>query len=64
MNKLTGLILILILTTSSLIVIHLAYASTSSVPEFTVQIVANTYDVPPTTTTTTDPYTGKETVTT
>jgi hypothetical protein len=35
-----------------------------SVPEFTVKIVSYPYDVPPTTTTTIDPYTGKETVTT
>jgi hypothetical protein len=35
-----------------------------SVPEFTVKIVSYPYDVPPTTTTTVDPYTGKETVTT
>lgn len=35
-----------------------------SVPEFTVKLVSYPYDVPPTTTTTVDPYTGKETVTT
>ena len=35
-----------------------------SPPEFTVQLVAHPYDVPPTTTTTIDQYTGKEIVTT
>ena len=33
-----------------------------SVPEFTVKLVAHPYDVPSTTTTKIDPYTGKETV--
>jgi hypothetical protein len=32
---------------------------TPSVPQFTVKYVDNSYDVPPVTTTTTDPYTGK-----
>ena len=35
-----------------------------SVPEFTLKFVDNSYDVPPSTTTTTDPYTGEQTVTT
>ena len=35
-----------------------------SPPEFTVRLVAHPYDVPPTTTTTIDQYTGKEIVTT
>jgi hypothetical protein len=35
-----------------------------SVPEFTLQYVDYSYDVPPTTTSTTDPYTGKTTTTT
>jgi hypothetical protein len=34
-----------------------------SVPEFTVKLVDNSYDVPPTTTTTTNPYTGEKTTT-
>lgn len=34
-----------------------------NVPEFTVKLVDRSYDVPPSTTTTIDPYTGKETVT-
>ena len=35
-----------------------------SVPEFTIVIISTPYDVPTTTTTTTDPYTGNQTVTT
>jgi hypothetical protein len=35
-----------------------------SMPEFTLKYVDTSYDVPSTTTTTTDPYTGKQTVTT
>jgi hypothetical protein len=35
-----------------------------SVPEFTLKFVDNSYDVPSSTTTTTDPYTGEQTVTT
>jgi hypothetical protein len=35
-----------------------------SVPEFTVTLADHSYDVPPTTTTTTDPYTGKQITTT
>ena len=33
-----------------------------SVPQFTVKLVDNSYDVPPSTTTVTDPYTGKESI--
>ncbi len=39
-------------------------APNSSVPELTIRIAAYPYDVPSTNTTTIDPYTGKETVTT
>lgn len=35
-----------------------------SIPEFTIETVSFSYDVPPTTTTTIDPYTGKKTVAT
>lgn len=58
--------LILILTASSLIVVKPAHSSIPkpSVPEFIIETVSFPYDVPPTTTTTIDPYTGKETVTT
>jgi len=38
--------------------------SKPSVPEFAIETVSFPYDAPPTTTTTIDPYTGKETVTT
>ena len=34
-----------------------------SIPEFTLKLVANPYDVPPTNSTKIDPYTGEETVT-
>lgn len=37
---------------------------TPSVPEFTLKYVDNSYDVPSSTTTTTDPYTGEQTITT
>ncbi|MDR2707214.1 MAG: hypothetical protein LBB87_00480 [Nitrososphaerota archaeon] len=33
-----------------------------SVPQFTVKLVDDSYDVPPSTTTVTDPYTGKESI--
>jgi hypothetical protein len=39
-------------------------ASKPSVPQFSVKFVDNSYDVPASTTTATDPYTGKETTTT
>jgi hypothetical protein len=39
-------------------------ASTPSVPEFSVRLVDSSYDVPPSSTTTVDQYTGKETTTT
>jgi len=35
-----------------------------SIPQFTIKLVDNSYDVPPSTTTTVDSYTGKETTTT
>jgi hypothetical protein len=35
-----------------------------SVPQFTVKLIDDSYDVPPVTTTVMDPYTGKETITT
>jgi hypothetical protein len=66
MKKRVGLCMIAILAASSLILINLASASvtTPSVPEFTLRNVAYPYDVPATTTSTTDPYTGKVTTTT
>jgi hypothetical protein len=55
------------LALSSLILVESASAQSMpkpSVPEFTVKLADHSYDVPPSTTTTTDPYTGKQTVTT
>ena len=64
MKKPAGLLLIVILAASSLILVKAAQASIPkpSVPEFTVNLVAHPYDVPPTTITSIDQYTGKETV--
>jgi hypothetical protein len=61
MSKRANVLLVVLLMVSSLIVVKAASASDSipkpSVPEFTVELVDNSYDVP--LTTTTDPYTGK-----
>ena len=61
-----GLLLFVILAVSSLIAVEAAQASVSkpTVPEFTLKYIDTSYDVPSSTTTTTDPYTGKQTVTT
>jgi hypothetical protein len=62
-----SLLLVVIMAVSSLMMVESAFAQSipkPSVPEFTIEIVSSPYDVPPTTTTTIDPYTGKETVTT
>ena len=60
MNKRFALLLILILTASSLIIINPAHSSITkpAVPQFTVQLVDNSYDVP--TTHSIDPYTGED----
>jgi hypothetical protein len=66
-NKGFSLLIVVILAVSSLMMVESANAQSipkPSVPEFTIEIVSSPYDVPPTTTTTIDPYTGKETVTT
>ena len=73
-SKSFSLLLILILAVSSLMIAKPAFAQTPtptaiptptpSVPEFTVQFVDNSYNVPATTTSTTNPYTGKTTTTT
>jgi len=64
-NKtLTQTLTILLLSSLLVLTIHSTDAhaiSTPSVPQFTVKLVDNSYDVPPTTTTIVDPYTGKET---
>jgi len=64
-SKLLTLILILVLLTSLFTLstksdeVHAA--SKPSVPQFTVKLIDNSYDIPPSTTTIADPYTGKET---
>jgi hypothetical protein len=65
MRKCTVLLLITCLVVSSLFVLTVVPAtvqavSKPSVPQFSVKFVDNSYDVPTTTTTTIDPYTGKE----
>jgi|YelNatPaOPRAMG01_1025707.scaffolds.fasta_scaffold08947_6 hypothetical protein len=67
MGKYLSLCLVAILAVSSLLMVMPSNAQTipkPSVPEFTLKYVDNSYDVPPTTSTTTDPYTGKQTTTT
>jgi hypothetical protein len=68
MNKRKALLLIVVLAVSSLIAVKPAPAEASipkpSVPEFTLKLADHSYDVPPSTITATDPYTGKQTVTT
>jgi hypothetical protein len=60
MSKRAALLLIVILTVSSLIAVKPAYSSITkpSVPEFTVNLVDSSYDVP--TTYSTNPYTGEK----
>jgi hypothetical protein len=65
LSKRPALLLIVILAVSSFTMVESAFAQSitkPSVPEFTLQYVDNSYDVPPKTTTTTDPYTN-ETIT-
>jgi hypothetical protein len=65
-SKLATLLFVAVLTVSSLITTEFAFAQSiqkPSVPEFTLQYVDYSYDVPPKTTSTTDPYTN-ETITT
>ena len=67
MGKYLSLLLVVILAVYSLLMIQPSDAQTipkPSVPEFTLKYVDNSYDVPPTTTSTTDPYTGKTITTT
>lgn len=66
MKKSVGLVSIVILVASSMMM-ETALAQSMpkpSVPEFTVRYVDYSYDVSPTTSTTTSPYSGKQTVTT
>jgi len=64
MRKSATLLLIAVLALSSLVIAGSAFAQSTSksVPEFTLEYVDNSYDVPPTATSTTDPYTN-ETIT-
>lgn len=65
--KSIAILLISIMAFSSVLIVDCVSAQsipTPQVPEFTIQITDRSYDVPPTTTTTTDPYTGKKTQTT
>jgi hypothetical protein len=78
-GKSLALILILIMAISSLSLLMVkpanaqtptptpyptTFSSTLAIPEFTIRLADHSYDVPPTTTTTTDPYTGKQITTT
>lgn len=66
-NKNLSLLFVVTIAVSSLIQAQSACAqsiSKSSIPSFTVSLVAHPYDVPATTTTTIDQYTGEEIVTT
>ena len=65
MGKLAVLLLIAVLAASNLLVVGSVFAESipePSVPEFTAQLADHSYDVPPTTTTTTNPY-NNETIT-
>ena len=68
MRKHVPLLVFAVLVLSTLLVINVvptvASIPTPSVPEFTIETIAFPYDVPPSTTTTIDPYTGEETVVT
>ena len=68
LNALLISIMINVLIFTSITYVSTVQAESSipkpSVPEFTVKLASYPYDVPPTTTTTADPYTGKETITT
>ena len=67
MSKSAPLLLITVLVLSSSVMVGSAFAQStpkSSVPEFTLEYVDNSYDVSPTATATTDPYTNKTTTTT
>jgi hypothetical protein len=63
MGKRAVLFLIAVLAASNLMMVGSVFAQSipkPSVPEFTTQLADHSYDVPATTTTTTDPYNGKE----
>ncbi len=61
-NKIWSLLIIIVLGTSAMLMTKPAYAATNpSVPQFTLQYVDHSYDIPPTYGI--DPYTGKTIVT-
>jgi hypothetical protein len=66
-NKVSTSILTIIIVTSSLLLVPLANAQSISKPvspQFTIQIIDRSYDVPSKTITTTDQYTGQQTTVT
>ncbi len=63
LGKILTYVFLLVMIASTLTVVTSASAQSTpkpSVPQFTVQLIAHPYDVPPKTTTTIDQYTGKE----
>jgi hypothetical protein len=67
MNRILTLAMVALLVASSLVLVGSVSAQSitkPSIPEFTLKLIDYSYDVPSRTTTTTDPYTGKQTVTT
>ena len=63
-NKITFLLIFMLSVLNVIILATPCAASSQPVPQFTLKHVDNSYDVPPTTTSTTDPYTGQTTTTT
>ncbi len=67
MNRIFALAIIVLLVASNLVLVESALAQSipkPSVPEFSLKLVDHSYDVPSSSTTTTDPYTGEQTITT
>jgi hypothetical protein len=67
MGKYLSICLVILLAVSSLFMIKPISAQSipvPAIPEFSVGVVDHSYDVPPITTTTTDPYTGNQTTNT
>ncbi len=67
MRKCATLLLVAVLAASSLVMGCSVFAQSAfklSVPEFTLEYIDNSYDVPPQPTSSTDPYTNKTTTTT
>jgi len=61
LNRIATLIIIVILAVSSIVMVGAAFAVVQpSVPEFTVKQVDRSYDVPVTTSVSTDPFTGQQ----